>query len=353
MELRHLRYFLAVAQELHFSRAAEQLHISQPPLSRQIQDLERELGVALFRRNRRVELTDAGERLLARAQRVVDALDDFTHAAELVATGVVRTLRLGYPATVVDPVVAAAVRRFEQRCPDVDLSLHVDGSGPHLRAVRADLLDAAFVRSTADRCGELAHRSLLREPFVVALHPDHRLVDHAEVSCHQLRGMPLVLPDPASEPHLHDHLVDAVLGDLEPEPCVVLETSSIESVYSAVVAQLGVAVIPRSSAALLRGGDVVCRPFAPPAPATDLLLVWDADRVEQPLAAFLDGLHDATDARPPAPAVPHPQLRPDEVERPAVRQPDLVASGGQRPGANANGRRRGPLKLRRKSDPAS
>lgn len=287
VELRHLRYFLAVAQELHFSRAAELLHISQPPLSRQIQDLEREIGIALFRRNRRVELTDAGERLLEHAQRVVDALEEFSRAAEQVAAGVPCTLRLGYPATIADPVVSRAVRRFEAACPEVDVDLAVDGSGPHLRALRADLLDAAFVRATPAHVDDLAHLPVADDLLVVVTQADGPLSTSDEVTQTDLRGARLVLPDPMCEPVLHAVLTD-VIGDVRPAPSVVLRSNGIESVFSAVVAGLGSAIVPRSSAALLADDRVVCRWLRFPVAPTPLMLVWDADRVAHPLTAFLD-----------------------------------------------------------------
>lgn len=299
VELRHLRYFLAVAHELHFSRAAERLHISQPPLSRQIQDLEREIGVALFRRNRRVELTEAGEQLLERAQRVVDALEEFSRAAEQVAAGMPSTLRVGYPATTADPIVSQAVRRFEAACPDVDLDLTVDGSGPHLRSLRADLLDTAFVRTTIDHADGLAHLQIADDLLVVVTPADDPLSSSDEVTQDQLRGARLVLPDPEHEPVLHAFLMD-VVGDQRPAPTVVLQSCGIESVYSAVVAGLGSAIVPRSSAALLADDRVVFRWLRTTTAPPPLMLVWDADRVEHPLAAFLDEmaglLHAASQA---------------------------------------------------------
>lgn len=327
VELRHLRYFLAVAQELHFSRAAELLHISQPPLSRQIQDLEREIGVALFRRNRRVELTEAGAQLLERAQRVVDALDEFSRAAEQVAAGVTHTLRLGYPATTADPAVSRAVRRFKSACPDVDLHLVVDGSGPHLKALRADLLDAAFVRTSAERLDGLAHRAVMRDPLVILTDADHRLAAAGEVTHDQLRGVRLVLPEPAREPDLHAFLADEVLGDLVPAPSVVLESCGLESVYSAVVAGLGSAIVPRSSAALLADDRVVWRRLRTPGPPPPLQLVWDPDRVEQPLATFIDELSEPHDV----PRGPRVAVRAEQNGAPG-----LLSCGNEGPRVDGN-----------------
>jgi DNA-binding transcriptional LysR family regulator len=315
VELRHLRYFLAVAQELHFSRAAELLHISQPPLSRQIQDLERELGITLFRRNRRVELTDAGARLLDSAQRVMDALDDFTAAAEVVSSGGRRRLRLGWPAAAAAPVVADAVRRYESSYPDVDLQLAVDGSGRLLRSVRADLLDAAFVQSTSDRSDGLAHHTVARDPLVVLVPGDHPCAARSLLGQDDLAGARLILPDPELEPDLHALLTADVLGDVTPEPTTVLETSSLESVYSAVLAGFGTAIVTRSNAALATDARIACVPLDPAAPAVELMLVWDPDAVVPPLATFIDELRRPDLPTTGLPATDHtgaaPPLRAD------------------------------------------
>ena len=124
MEIRHLRYFVAVAEELHFGRAARRLHIQQPPLSRQIQDLESELGFPLFERSRRrVELTPAGRALLGRARQVFDALDVAIHDARSASEGESGRLVVGYPSSLAYSGLTELLRAFHTRFPSVEISL--------------------------------------------------------------------------------------------------------------------------------------------------------------------------------------------------------------------------------------
>ena len=146
MELRHLRYFIAVAEELHFGRAAERLRITQPPLSFQIQSLERELGVRLLVRGRRVELTEAGRALLDKARHAIEAADAAARAAQQASTAVSGRLRIGYPATGIFELPPLALRSFAERFPDVGLETVVAPTGAHLEALEAKQLDVAFVR---------------------------------------------------------------------------------------------------------------------------------------------------------------------------------------------------------------
>jgi DNA-binding transcriptional LysR family regulator len=121
MELRHLRYFVAVAEELHFGRAARRLHITQPPLSQQIQLLERELGVKLLIRGRKVQLTQAGRVFLEEGRRTIDVAERAARAARAAGAGEAARLRIGYPAATLTEVVPAAFRKFTERFPDVGI----------------------------------------------------------------------------------------------------------------------------------------------------------------------------------------------------------------------------------------
>lgn len=294
MELRHLRYFLAVAEQLHFGRAAEQLHISQPPLSRQIRDLERDLGVRLFDRNHRVELTEAGLLMRERAERVIEAAENFAREAHRIAAGATRALRVGYPATACCTVVADVVRAFESRVEDVDLTLVAGDSGRHRDNVETGMLDAAFVRGSPGWYNGLARRLLRSEPFVSVMHADHPLARSEAVARAQLGGARLVLPAKDTEPAIFEHLVTALLDGLEPAPSVVLEAPTLESLYSMVVGRAGVGIISESRAALLPNDTVVCRPLAGQAPTSDLLFIWKPDRVCRPLGGLLDVVRSAS-----------------------------------------------------------
>src|SRR3982751_1764589 len=136
MELRHLRYFIVVAEELHFGRAAERLRITQPPLSFQIQALERELGVQLFIRGRRVELTEAGRALLAKARETIEAADAAARAAQQAGLLINGRPRGGYPAAGVFELPPLALRTFQERFPNVGVETVVAMTGAHLEALR-------------------------------------------------------------------------------------------------------------------------------------------------------------------------------------------------------------------------
>src|SRR5215203_126546 len=144
MELRHLRYFIAVAEELHFGRAAQRLCITQPPLSFQIQSLERELGVQLFVRGRQVLLTEAGRALLAKAREAIEAAAA-ARAAQQASTTINGRLRVGYPAAGVFELPPLALRTFQERFPDVGTETVVGATGTHLEALADEQLDVAFV----------------------------------------------------------------------------------------------------------------------------------------------------------------------------------------------------------------
>lgn len=300
MELRHLRYFVAVAEERHFSRAAERLHVSQPPLSRQIQDLERELQVELFRRKCRVELTEAGRVLLEQARRTIEAADGFARTAGLVASGVVSTLRIGYPATAIVEMVPAGIQQFRERFPDVTVDLVVDGSAQHLRSLRAGLIDAGVVRVPPGGQTVLPCLRLEREHHVLLMNAAHPLSGRQAVSREQLQHVELVVPARRCEPEIHEHLLADLFDGDEPTPSIALEVTTLESLYGAVRAGLGVALLPESSSRMLQTGDVVVRPLTGRAPVTDVLLVWSDTTVGRPLEAFLDVI--AGNVAEPAPA---------------------------------------------------
>ena len=173
MEFRQLRYFIAVAEELHFGRAAKRLQISRPPLSQQILALERELGVELLIRGRSIELTEAGQVLLEHGRSASEAVTYAVQATREAGEGMTR-LRVGYPAGAASASVPLAVRIFRERFPSVALDTVVGQAGAHLAALAARQVDVAFVRLAGANGDNLAFRPLHREPVHVAipeLHP--------------------------------------------------------------------------------------------------------------------------------------------------------------------------------------
>jgi DNA-binding transcriptional LysR family regulator len=309
MELRHLRYFIAVAEELHFGRAAERLRITQPPLSFQIQSLERELGVQLFIRGRRVELTEAGRALLAKAREAIEAADAAARAAQQAGLIVNGRLRVGYPAAGVFELPPLALRTFQERYPDVGVETVVASTGEHLKALEDDRLDVAFVRvGVLDR--ELVQfKPLQPEPLLLAVPEDHRLARLPVVAVECLAGEPIILFPSELEPLLYRYLVSDVLGRSRIAPSVVLEATTVESACSAVAARLGVAFVGEPLARIFAVPGVVYRPLAPPPPLSRLGVAWRQEAAPNTVRWFLEVLDELAaaagtggraDARPAA-----------------------------------------------------
>src|SRR3954471_20944169 len=193
MELRHLRYFVAVAEELHFRRAAERLHVSQPPLSQQIRALERELGVTLFERNRRrVELTTAGEALLGEARGILAAVEHAVDLTQRVARGEAGALAIGFVGSAMYGRLPDVLREFHAARPAVQLRLRELPTGAALDALAEGRIDVGVVRPAQVEAG-IAIDIVRREAVVVALPADHELAARRRLTLRELWGETFVL----------------------------------------------------------------------------------------------------------------------------------------------------------------
>jgi DNA-binding transcriptional LysR family regulator len=286
MELRHLRYFVAVAEELHFGRAAKRLHITQPPLSQQIQLLERELGVKLFVRGRKIQLTEAGRVLLEEARRTIEVAERAARATRAAGAGEAARLRVGYPAATLVELVPAALRAFAERCPDVGIEAVAGHTGGLLSALRDDQLDIAVLAMNGHDSEAVCSRLLHREPLVLAVPDNHPLANRAALAMTDLAEQSMILLPRALDP-LHEHLPNVVLADTPATPLTVHEAVTLESAYSAVAARLGVAVVAESTARIMAVGGVVHRPFAPPQPMLELSVAWPHGRTSTAVRSFL------------------------------------------------------------------
>ncbi|TWF79449.1 LysR family transcriptional regulator [Pseudonocardia hierapolitana] len=243
MELRHLRSFLAVADELHFSRAARRLHMAQSPLSQQIQRLEREIGVPLFRRNRRkVELTDAGLAMLDHARRAIDHAEQAAGAARAAGTGRAGRLGIGFLATAALALLPAVLPTFRRAAPDAELRLTEAGSQDLLRALHRGELDVAFTRPPAPTA-ELTAAVVWREPVIAVLPAGHPLCAAPDVRLADLHGEDFVTFPRWSAPEFYDHLV-AACHAAGFAPRIVQEALAMPTVVGLVAAGLGVALVP-------------------------------------------------------------------------------------------------------------
>ncbi|MET7697674.1 LysR substrate-binding domain-containing protein [Streptomyces sp. NPDC005485] len=244
MELRHLQHFVAVAEDQHFTRAAERLMVSQSGLSASIRALERELGSALFvRTTRRVTLTEAGRALLGEAERIL-AQVRAAHEAVAAVQGVLRgTLALGTEQCIAGVHVAGLLAAFRRRHPDVEIRLRQAGSGALAEEVAAGRLDLAFAVRTQADTEQLRSVSLTSEPMTVLCHPTHRLAAaDAALTPEELGGEAFVDFHPDWGPR---RTTDTAFAAAGVRRTVALEVNDVHSLLDLVDENLGIAVVPR------------------------------------------------------------------------------------------------------------
>jgi DNA-binding transcriptional LysR family regulator len=260
MELRHLRYFVAVAEEGHITRAAARLGIQQPPLSQQIHALERELDVRLFRRKPRgVELTDAGRALLDDARAILAQVEHARAATRRTARGEQGRIVVGFTSSApFVPFVPQVLRAFRELYPLVALALEETGTGEMVEGLRGELIDAAFIRSPAPDPAGIAVHPLLEEPMMVALPASHVLAAAAAsvpLPLAALAGDTFILYRRPVGPGLYDAIIAACHG-AGFSPLVGQEAPRILSTLSLVAAGLGVSLVPASLQRLRMDGVV-------------------------------------------------------------------------------------------------
>ncbi len=285
-DLRQLRQFVAVAEHLHFGRAAQALHISQPPLSRSIQDLEAKLGARLFERSRRkVELTPAGRWYLEEARQVLARLERASRAVAELAAGGAGSLRIGFVTIADYSVLPALLSRFKAAQPGVTLSLRELVTEAQLEALAAGDLDLGFVLPPLP-AREVDSIAVNREPLVVALPARHPLAAaKGPLGVRTLADEPFVMV-PAS---LARGLSDVVLGLCARAgfaPRIAQEAVQMQTVVSLVSSGLGVAIVPASLLNLRRSG-VVYRAVRDAHPKIELRLAWRRDARSAALTRFI------------------------------------------------------------------
>jgi DNA-binding transcriptional LysR family regulator len=285
MELRQLRYFVAVAEDLHFRRAAARLHISQPPLSAQIQALERELGCELLRRSRRrVELTPAGESFLRDARTLLAELDAAISGARLIAAGQRGRLRATFVGSALLSIVPDAVQRFRAARPHVEIELRERSTVEQLRVLASGAADVGLIRPPAEHGPELRSEVIMAEPLLVALPASHPLAASRRLTATLLAQEPLVLFPRAQAPGYHDLLIGSLAGS-GAAPSVVQYAPEMITIAGLVAAGIGISLVPASVARLALSG-VVYRPLRG-APVAQLSAVVRAEDDSDLVRAFI------------------------------------------------------------------
>jgi DNA-binding transcriptional LysR family regulator len=287
VELRHLRHFVAVAEELSFTRAAARLHIAQPPLSTQIRKLETALGAPLFDRSgRTVTLTTAGTALLPEAQRLLVQTERALAAVRRIGAGEVGQLTVGFVPSAADSVLPGYLRAFRERHPDVEL---------YLREMRPDALVRAVLDGGVDLCflylpfahPELEVRTVAEQPLQLAVPAGHRLAGRSAVAVAELADEPFVMPAQYRMPGLHAQVTEACRAAGFAPRAVQKDVWLIQTIVGLVAGGIGVALVPAAAEQAGRAGVAYLR-LRRPVPHVRLGAVWRRDGLSPTGARFRD-----------------------------------------------------------------
>lgn len=285
MELRHLQYFLVLAEELNFSRAARRLHIAQPSLSQQIRQLEAELGTALFDRAvRPIQLTNAGQLLLGDAYALVCDVEATAREVKRAGQGQVGRLRIGYSYGGLYDLVLSLLRRLRQAWPDVNMVIHQLPEREQLPALRSRRVDVVLGRLTEPLTADVVVRPLRQERLIAILPASHPLAAQDCVGLDQLRDEPFVMFPRRLEPVVFDNYIQACLGagfTLRLEH----EVSDAQTQALAIAAGLGVGLSGDHLA--LRFPELVYLPVDPPFPIATIAALWGENRLPEVFEPFL------------------------------------------------------------------
>jgi DNA-binding transcriptional LysR family regulator len=295
MELRHLRYFVGVGEEQHFGRAAARLHIAQPALSRQIQDLEKEVGFLLFDRlPRGVRLSEAGKVFLSDARRILQDVDDAKRRAERIALGQAGTLRIGI-ATAISwhGLVVNAFREFRRRQPGVELVLHHMVSVHQVEAVLSDRLDLGFAAAVTPWNRELAHQQFALDRMVLAVPKGHPLTKRERVRLRDLPSTPFIWFHRWVNPAFYDHMMEACARGGLSAPVIVQEATDRDTVLGLVQCRIGVAWVTESTRWHCPRG-IVLLPIADMNVRLPFHLIWRKGNFSPALEGFVAQVKGAT-----------------------------------------------------------
>lgn len=286
MELRHLRYFVTLAEELHFGRAAERLHIAQPPLSQQIRQLETELGFQLFHRTKRtVQLTPSGQVFLAQVQGIFRQLEQAIQIGRQTSRGEMGQLVIGFVSSAAYNVLPTILRTFRTRVPGVSLELHELTTNEQSQWLREGRIDVGFVRPPVEE-DQFNFEIIFEEALVVALPEAHGLANQSSVSLRSLSNDSFILFPRALAPGLYDQII-SLCQQADFSPIVAQEAIQMQTIVSLVAAEMGVAIVPQSLQHLQRTG-VVYKPIQQSTTLVAIAMIWRQNDTSPTVQRFLE-----------------------------------------------------------------
>lgn len=286
MELRHLRYFVTVAEELHFGRAAERLHIAQPPLSQQIRQLENELGFELFHRTKRkVELSEAGKVFLIEVQRIFRQLEQAIFLGRQVSRGEIGQLVVGFVSSAAYNILPDFLLHFRHNNPDINLELHELTTDEQSRWLNSGRIDVGFVRPPVDK-NIYNSKIVFQESLIIALPENHPLANQEKISLKSLVDESFILFPRFLAPGLYDLIISfCQQGGFSPK--LAQEAIQMQTIVSLVAAEIGVAIVPESLQNLQRTG-VVYKYFIEETPKVTIAMIWRKNNESVVLERFLE-----------------------------------------------------------------
>jgi DNA-binding transcriptional LysR family regulator len=296
-ELNQLRCFTTVAEELHFGRAAVRLHMTQPPLSRQVQLLEQRLGVTLFERtSRSVRLTSAGRGFLADARQILRLAESATLAVRRAARGESGSVTIGFTAASGYGVMPGMIAKWRSRVPDVEVNLREMVTSEQVEALAAGVLDLALLRPHA-ALEEFDCVRLIREPLVAAVPTSHPLArGRRDPAISDFEGTPFVMYSPIEARYFHE-LVAAAFATAGVKPDYTQYASQIHSILALVAAGIGAALVPEAATSLHFEG-VIFRPVRKPRSmqSAELYVAWKSDNGNPAMKSVLEACLEYTRA---------------------------------------------------------
>lgn len=286
LELRHLRYFVAVAEELHFARAADRLHIEQSPLSRAIKELESTLAVQLFERTtRRTQLTWAGRVFLEETHRIFATIDQAKASVKAAATGYHGRLRIALSDSIPQPRLSALLAQCREEEPEVEIRLSEVSLSQQIKGLQSDLFDAGLSQSDDVGVG-IAAEAIWNEPLVVAVPARHPILVHRRIPLEDVLRYPLVLCHPETCEGFWRQ-IKRVLCTVDTKPVVADHVPTLDLMMTLVAAGYGLGFAGESQIVACRNPNVIARPLSGRSPMlTTYLLRPDAEPSEQ-LSRFI------------------------------------------------------------------
>jgi DNA-binding transcriptional LysR family regulator len=285
MELRQLRYFVTVAEELHFGRAAERLQITQPALSKQIASLEQALGVQLLARTKRTaQLTPAGQVFFNQAQQLLSQAEAAILLTQRTDRGDIGQLSIGFTETAVHTILPHVVCAFRQDYPNVEINMLELSTEAQVAALNQDKIDLAFLHPPIDSRGIELH-PILEEVFVAVLPQQHPLIEYDRIPLEAFANEPLIIHPRQEGPALYDGFIQ-VCQEAGFQPKIVKESISLQTRVCLVATGMGITFVS-SQLQFLVGANAVCRPLAKCPIHLKLAAAWRQNASSPPLRAFI------------------------------------------------------------------